>query len=262
MAAVVGTVSSSSIKQICSTTIASLLSQYFSTTLNKETDIVKLIMAQIQAESSFNYNAAGPVLSVTTSSGAADYYYSGAIANIESTGSPVQRSNVIQGQQALGLMQTMGWNQVKGASRATGKQLIEQARPDLVSILCVNPGDNLYAKFTGSATISNQILAGLAILEQKYKSVKQSGSTYTIGNLSYPSKMQCAFRGYIGLASKDNGNGSSSDAYVTKIYYGSAYVSANGSSSGGGASNPSATAAAGGPNITIASGNNQHPVGC
>lgn len=261
MAATTGPVVDNSIKQICSTTLTSLLSQYFASTLNQEKDIVRLIMGQIQYESHFNYNATGPVLSVVNSSGASDYYYSNPIGNILATGNSVQRSHIVQGQQALGLMQTMGWNQVRGASKKSGKQLIESARPDLAGILCVNPGENLYAKFTGKDTISNQILAGLVVLEQKYKAVKQSGGQFSIGPFTYNSRMECAFQGYIGLALTDKGNGSSTSAYVASIYYGAAFKSANGA---GGVTvpNPSATAAANGPNITIASGDNQHPPGC
>lgn len=261
MAATTGPVVDNSIKQICSTTITTLLSQYFASTLNKEKDIVRLIMGQIQYESHFNVNAIGPALNPVTSSGAADYAYSQAVVNAVAKGGNAAYANVDQGVHALGLMQTMGWNQVLGASKKTGKQLIETARPDLVSILCVNPGDSLNAKYLGSANVSNQILAGLVVLEQKYKAVKQVGSQYQIGQFTYNSKMECAFQGYIGLSLTDKGNGSSTSAYVASIYYGSAFKTANGSG-GVVVSNPSATAAASGPTITVASGDNQHPPGC
>lgn len=258
--ATTGPVQDNSIKQICSTTISQLLSQYFANTLGKETDIVKLIMGLIQTESSFNMNATGPALSTVASSGARDYINSSAIQAVTAKNNAQQYDNVNQGLHALGLMQTMGWNHVKGAS-ASGKQLIEQARPDLVSVLCVNPGESLYAKFLGQANVSNQILAGLAVLEQKYKAVKQSGNSFTIGQFTYPSKMQCALQGYIGLSTTDKGNGSSTAAYVASIYYGANYTKANGP---GGVmiAGKSAQDAAGGPNITVASGDNQHPPGC
>ena len=261
MGAVTGPVTDTSVKQIAATTIKQLLDQYFANTLGKENDIVRLIMGLIQKESSFNYNATGPVLSVSASSGASDYYYSSPISNVYTTGNSVQRSNIVQGQQALGLMQTMGWNQVKGASK-NGKQLIESVRPDLVSTLCINPGESLYSKFTGQNTVSNQILAGLAILESKYKAVKQSGSKFTIGagqnQFTYDSKMQCALQGYIGLSKTDKGNGSSTAAYVASIYYGDSFKSANG---GGGTTISGPPSTNTGP-ITAASGDNQHPPGC
>lgn len=257
MAAVTGPVVDNSIKQICSTTISKLISQYFPNTLGKENSIVQIVMALIQKESSFNVNAIGPSLNPLTSSGAADYRNSPVIQNVLASGNFQALQNVNQGLVALGLMQTMGWNQVKGASKA-GKQLIEQARPDLVSILCVNPGESLKAKFLGSANVSNQILAGLVVLEQKYKAVKQVGGQYKIGSFTYNSKLECAIQGYIGLSSTDKGNGSSTAAYVSQIYYGSAYTQANGPS-GVVTSNPSSTNTGA---ITVASGDNKHPYGC
>lgn len=259
MGAVTGTVVDSSIKQICATTIRQLLDQYFPNTLGKENDIVKLVMAQIQYESHFNVNAQGPALSVINSSGARDYYNSSVVQNVVGKGINQQSINVDQGLRAWGLLQTMGWNQVKGASQKTGKCLIETARPDLVSVLCVNPGESLQAKFNGSSTVSNQLLAGLVVLESKYKAVKQSGSKFTIGQFTYNSRMEATFQAYIGLAATDRGNGSSTSAYVASIYYGDAYNKANGSSGGVAVANGSSNGTGA---ITVASGDNQHPPGC
>jgi hypothetical protein len=256
--AVTGPVVDNSIKQICSTTISQLLSQYFANTLGKETDIVKLILAQIQYESHFNVNAQGPALSVINSSGARDYMNSSAVQTIIGRGISQQSVNVDQGLRAWGLLQTMGWNQVKGASQKTGKCLIETARPDLVSVLCVNPGESLSVKFNGSATVSNQILAGLVVLESKYKAVKQSGNQFSIGQFTYNSRMEATFQAYIGLATTDRGNGSLTSTYVASIYYGDAFNKANGSG-GVVVSNPGSTSTGA---ITIASGDNQHPPGC
>jgi hypothetical protein len=265
MANATGVVASSSVKQICTTTITSLLNQYFANTLNKEKDIVRLVMGMIQAESSFNVNAVGPALNPVTSSGAADYAYSQAIINAVNTGGTIALNNANQGVHALGLMQTMGWNHIKGASKKNGKQLIEIARPDLVSVLCINPGENLFDKFLGQANVSNQILAGLVVLEQKWKATKQVGGQFQIGSgpntFTYPSRMQCAIQGYIGLSSTDKGNGSSTSSYVANIYYGSAFNSGN-SPGGPGVQNATASSSANGPTITSASGDNQHPYGC
>lgn len=258
MAAVTGPVVDTSIKQICSTTITSLLSQYFPNTIGKETDAVRLIMGMIQYESHFNVNAVGPALNPVVSSGAADYAYSNAVKNAVAAGGNAAYNNANQGVNAWGLMQTMGWNQVKGASVKTGKCLIESARPDLVSILCVNAGESIKAKYSGQATISNQILAGLVVLESKYKSVKQSGNQFSIGSFVYNSKLECAIQGYIGLSLTDKGNGSSTAAYVASIYYGAAYTAANGP--GGVVVSNGASTGTG--TITVASGNNLHPPGC
>lgn len=247
-----------SIKQICATTIRQLLDQYFANTLGKENDIVNLVLAQIQYESHFNVNAQGPALSTINSSGARDYMNSSAVQTVTSKGINQQSINADQGLRAWGLLQTMGWNQVKGASQKTGKCLIETARPDLVGTLCVNPGESIQAKYSGSSTVSNQILAGLAVLESKWKQVKQNGSQFTIGQFTYNSRMEATFQAYIGLAATDRGNGSSTSAYVASIYYGSAYKAATGTS-GVVVQNPSSTNTGA---ITVASGDNQHPPGC
>jgi hypothetical protein len=256
-----GPVIDTSIKQICSTTIQSLLNQFFSNTLGKEKDIVRLIMAQIQAESHFNVNAQGPSLNPVNSAGARDYINASAIQTVLAKGISQQSVNVDQGLRAWGLLQTMGWNHVKGGSQKTGKCLVETARPDLVSRLCVNPGESLLTKFNGQSTVEDQILAGLVVLESKYIQVQQSGNQFKIGAFTYNSKMEATFQGYIGLSATDRGNNSQTSAYVASIYYGSAFQAANGSG-GVVVSNPNASSTSGGPPITVASGNNQHPPGC
>jgi hypothetical protein len=261
MASATGSVIDTSIKQICSTTLSNLLNQFFANTLGKETDIVKLLMAQIQHESHFNVNAQGPALKPINSSGARDYINASAVQSVLGKGIGQQSINVDQGLRAWGVMQSMGWNHVKGGSQKLGKCVIEIARPDLVSRLCVNPGESLSAKFNGQNTVEDQILAGLVILEQKYKLVKQAGNKFTIGQFTYDSRMQATFRGYIGLASNDKGNGSSAEAYVAAVYYGSSFTSANGPG-GVAVANKDANGAAAGPTITVASGDNQHPPGC
>jgi hypothetical protein len=259
--AATGSVIDTSIKQICSTTINNLLQQFFANTLGKETDVVKLIMAQIQTESHFNVNAQGPSLNPVNSSGARDYINASAVQSVIGKGISQQSVNIDQGLRAWGVMQSMGWNHVKGGSQKLGKCLVEIARPDLVSRLCVNPGESLAAKLNGQSTVEDQILAGLVVLEQKYKLVKQAGNKFTIGQFTYDSRMQATFRGYIGLASNDKGNGSSSEAYVSTIYYGANFTKANGPG-GVAVANKSAEGAAAGPAITVASGDNKHPDGC
>lgn len=256
--ATTGSVIDASIKQICATTIRQLLDQYFPNTLGKENNVVNYILAQIQYESHFNVNAQGPSLSVINSSGARDYINSSAVQTVLAKGINQQSINADQGLRAWGLMQTMGWNQVKGASQKTGKCLVETSRPDLVGVLCVNPGESLQAKYSGQSTVSNQILAGLVVLESKWKLVKQNGNQFTIGQFTYNSRMEATFQAYIGLATTDRGNGSSTAAYVASIYGGDAYKAATGSS-GVVVPNPGSTNTGA---ITVASGDNQHPPGC
>lgn len=261
--ATIGGAIAASIKQSCSTIVSSQLKQFFGSTLNTENNIVSYIMAQIQAESSFNtVDAQGPTLSVISSSGARDYKNSSPVQNILAKGGSPQSINVDQGLRAWGCLQTMGWNQVKGASLKSGKCLIEQARPDLVSRLCINPGESLQAKFNGSGTLENQILAGLVVLESKYKTVKKVNGGYQVGTFIYPDKMSATFQAYIGLATSDLGNGSSTAAYVASIMGGSNYKKANGSSTIVVSNGTAQQTQSSGPAVTQASGDNQHPVGC
>jgi hypothetical protein len=262
--ATIGGAIAASIKQSCSTIISAQLGQYFATTLNTEKNIVNLVMAQIQAESSFNtQDAQGPSISTINSSGARDYQNSGPIQNILAKGHGTPQSvNVSQGLHAWGCLQSMGWNHVKGASLKSGKCLIEQARPDLVSLLCINPGESIQALLNGGTSVQLQILAGLVILEAKYKTVKQVNGGFQVGTFVYPDKMSATFQAYIGIASTDIGNGSSTSAYVSSIMYGAAYKAANGPSTITVSNGSVGQTSSNGPAITPATGNNLHPVGC
>jgi hypothetical protein len=242
--------------------IASLLAQNFANTLNREPDIVNIVMALIFKESFFNVAAAGPVLSSTNSSTARAYQGYSAIKAALAGASPQVTANINQGLRAWGMMQCMGLNVVRGAGPA-GKCEIEVARPDLAGQLLVNPGDSISAKYQGQANINNQLLAGLVILESKYKIVKGSGNACTVGKMTFGSKIAATVAAYLGLGSHDTATGITPQSYSDSICYGSAYQTANGSSSGyTHSTNPTPQQAQAGPPITKASGNNQVPTGC
>ncbi|MNK09988.1 hypothetical protein D3C87_279980 [compost metagenome] len=257
-----GMVANTTLKQSVRVIIHNALTSYFKDTLNKENDIENLVMALVQTESSFNYEAKGPSIPLVKSSGARDYFNSTAVSAVYKKGNAQQMSNIEEGLRAWGLMQVMGWNVVKGGSTAGGgKTEIERARPDLASQLIISPGESISAKYSGEANVLNQILAGLVILESKWKAAKKVDGGWQIGSVIYADRMSCAFRGYIGLGAVDNGNGGSPISYVSTIVNGPNYKAANGP----GAvyvANKSAEKAAAGPPITVASGSKATLPGC
>lgn len=256
-----GMVANTSIKQSIRVIVKNTLESYFKDTLAKETDIENIVMALILTESSFNVEAIGPSIPVSKSSSARDYFNSGAVSNVYNKGNAQQMSNIEQGLRAWGLMQVMGWNFIKGGSIVGGgKTELQKARPDLTQLL-LNPGENIASKYLGEQNISNQILAGLAILESKWKAAKKVSGGWQIGKLIYADRMSCAVRGYIGLGDQDLGNGSSPATYVANIMYGNNYKSANGPSAVYVASK-SADQTKSGPPITVASGANATLPGC
>lgn len=258
--------SSVSFKQSLRQIITNSISTYFSATLGREADIVNIVMSLIYLESSFRVTAIGKSIPIAVSSSARDYWNSSAVSCARATASAQQLANLQEGLQAWGLMQCMGWNLVRGGSIAgRGKQVIEAVRPDLAARLCVNPGESIRAKYYGEAGLENQILAGLVILESKYKAVKGSGTNFTIGVLSFSAKMPAAVAAYLGLGTKDVVTGITPQQYSNSICYGKAYQTANNGSAPAGnqaAANPSAQETKSGPVITAASGNNQAPKGC
>jgi hypothetical protein len=265
MASVAGSGTTATTKQNVKTIITNLLGQYFSSTLNRESNIANIVMAMVQQESSFSYNAIGPVISTSVSSGAKDYWNSQPVQNVIVSGTPTQRSLVAQGLQAYGLLQVMGWNFIQGASKKNGQTEIQVSRPDLAGTLCVPAGTDLTPLYQGQATASNQVLAGLVMLESKYKHINQTSSGWHYGNSSqyFTSKIAAAIGAYLGLGGYDRATGMTPNQYVSNIVYGKMYVLANGSSSMG--TSPNATNVAStssGQTVNIASGNNQVPPGC
>lgn len=251
------------VRQKLRSTTADLLKQHFGSTLNTVPDMVNIFMALMLRESSFNVNAEfSHPLSPFTSSGAFDYQNSTAIQQILTSGEPQKIANESQGRTALGLTQVMGWNVVRGASKALGgKCLVEKYRHELAGTLCVNPGDDIRSKLQGEGNISNSILAGLVVLESKYN----YGPYYKNGNwvvkvnsveLTFPSRIYAAVAGYLGYASGGDANSTTYLAYANDIIGGSFYRLANGSSAPSVyTSNPqSATVASAGPTTSGTTG--------
>ena len=208
-----------------------LIPQYFGSTLARETDIVNIVAALIKRESSFNPDAIGIPVSTRKGTGGARYLSSSAISSALATSSPTETINIqVGGVQAMGLMQVMGWNFVRGGS-PSGRCEIERLRPDLAGLLCVNPGDSIPAAIVGSSNISKALLAGLTILEGKYKAVQQNGDIFYFKNDSrkheFSSKISAAVGAYLGLGIAD-ALGTTAESYVQSIVGGEAYLAANG----------------------------------
>ena len=240
--------------------ITSNISSYFSSTLGTEEKIAEIVLALCQKESSFRNTVFGPP--VTSGSGYMDYYNSTVIKNVLANGSQPQKDNVAQGYRAIGVMQVMGWNFVKGASVKNGVCEIQRLRSDLSDTLCVSPGDNIQAKIMGSSTIL-AVLAGLTLLEGKWKAVKRTAQGWSSGSYVYPSRISAAVSAYLGSGASDV-LGTTPQAYASSIVGGAAYALANNGSSAGltGSVYQTSTKASGGPVITIASGGNKGPDGC
>ena len=219
-----------SVRQTIRSTTDALLGQYFSGTLCQAQDILNVYMAIMFYESSFSN-----LVTSKNPSYSSDYDQSSAILKLRQPGqgSAQQRGNIGQGFFAMGLSQSMGWNAVKGASKENGKCLVEQFRPDLISMLCVEPGDDLYAKFLGDGNMVNNILLGLTVLESKWKSCRPFGQGWVIagpnGDIFFKTRIEASTAGYLGLGASGDNNGTTYNMY-NNIIWGSAYVAANGKS--------------------------------
>ena len=251
-------------KQSLRQTIDSTIKSNFAGTLGSEKDIVNIVMALCQRESSMRADAAGISLPLAKSYIARDYWNSPAITSALKAAGPQEYSNISEGLRAWGVMQVGGWNLVRGASQ-NGKTEIEVARPDLASQLLVKPADSISAKYNGEANVQNQVLAGLVMLESKYKAVKGSGISWKIGNFTFNSRITGAVAAYLGLGAKDVVTGITPQQYANSIVYGQSYQLANNGAAPSGnryVTNANVAASQAGPAVTVASGNNQTPVGC
>lgn len=209
--------------------IGSHAKTYFSSTLGTEKDIVNIITAQFFLESRFNTNAIGPALSNRESR---NYLSSSAVQAILTEGNATEQANIQQGLRVIGLGQVSGHYLVRRGT-PSGKGEVERLRPDLATLVCVEPGEDLFAKILGEDNMSNAILASMIILESKYKNVASAGGAYfkSIGDRSsntYPSKISAAIAGYLGLGASDV-NGTTPVAYASSIVGGAIYSRANGS---------------------------------
>ena len=232
-----------SIRQKLRSTTESVLKQYFGQTLNTVPGMVDIFMALMLKESQFNVNAeyATPLPFVKPGTGANDYRYSTVIQNMLTPGNPnysfQKADNEPQGRTAMGLTQVMGWNIIKGAS-GTGKCLVENYRPDLVAKLCISPGDSVRSKLLGDANVSTSIVAGLVVLESKYRTgyAKNGGWAVKLGSgksareLQFPSRIYSSVAGYLGYSSTGDANNTTYSGYANEIVGGSFYAASNGPS--------------------------------
>ena len=245
------------------TTTKTLVTGYFPATLGSYPDIINVYMALMHLESSFNVNAIGPEVKEMTSSGARDYMWSPPIKKIMATGSTYQQSNAQVGKRALGLGQCMGWNLVRGASMS-GKCEVERLRPDLASLVCVEPGDDLVVQILGAPNMSKAILAGLIILEGKWKACTQKSPGWVIGGLYFSSHIYASVAAYLGLSAAGDANGTTYTKYANEIIGGKHYLLANGTSAPqiSDGSVQYASTAANGPKVAISSGTSGDVPGC
>lgn len=223
------------------------LDTYFKSTLGTQDDMVNIFLALICLESSFNAGAKGPAISLSSSSGARDYWEStsvqsklkeidatiasGTATDDQKSAARQQRANIQSGLKAMGLSQSMGWNHIKGGSKKDGKCLLEKARPDLSDQLCISPGDSLETSLLGESNMSKNVLAGLVVLESKWKACKKVASGWQIGSYVYPLRVSASVSGYLGLGAKDTQTGITPGAYTASIVGGSMYAKANGATS-------------------------------
>lgn len=234
--AVNGSAQSASRAQEIRGIIQSLVTSTFSGTLGTEKDIVNICMAICQQESTMGQRLQGlylgtpgdssaPNLIITNSSGARDYWQSSPVQALVSTASAAQRQNLKDGLCAWGVMQVMGWNLVRNASKRAKRQDLQGTPADSIM---VNAGESISAVLGGQNNFRNQILAGLSILEAKWKiSRRLSSGQWQIGNITYNNQISCAVRGYIGLSDFDLGTGLRSSTYVENVIGGKYYQIAN-----------------------------------
>jgi hypothetical protein len=148
---------------------------------------------------------------------------------------------------------------VKGAGPG-GKSVLESLRSDICGPCMINPGDDIATTMLGVNNIANQVLAGLIVLEGKFKAVKPS-QVQSTG--PFNSQIAVAIGAYLGVGS--DSLGTTPLKYVTSVMYGDSYAQANGGSS---STPPSAVATTNtpatttAPTTTVASGNNLATPGC
>lgn len=208
------------------------LEAHFSATLLQEPDIVNILAGMVHLESRFDYNRVGPPVSYRPGTQGFVYFNSSVMKALDKRGIPLEVANSFQGIQAVGLMQVMGWNFVRGASYS-GKCEIERLRPDLAVDLTVAPGEDIFAWILGEGNMDKAIRAGLIVLEGKFKLVSYSTEGYKVRgdpfNRKFPTKIGGAVAAYLGLGRADS-NGTTPEAYSASVVGGADYVAANSNS--------------------------------
>ena len=209
------------------------INNYFSGTLGREFDIAKIINGMIYIESRFNVNAVGNPNPPSRGTIGYKYKNSSAISTVYNIGSPTQKANIDNGLRAVGILQVVGWNYIRGGA-PSGICEIQRLRPDLAGPLLVEPGDDPIAPVVGEANLSKALLLGLIVLEGKYRNVYPVAEGYKIKGdpkptRVFPTKINAAVAGYLGLGIRDR-NGTTPEEYSARAVEGSAYFAANGGS--------------------------------
>lgn len=252
-----GAVFSYADKQDIRQRLTTLIKTSFASTLGQENNIVSIVMALIQRESAFKTDANHMFCNTSSSSGARDYWNSNAVKLKAATADTTTYNNLQQGLRAWGIMGSMGWNSVRGGS-GSGKCPFEQYRPELTGPILVNPGDSISAVLDGPNNVGNQLLAGLVMLEAKYKFVAPG----LVSSGKWPDRMTASIAAYLGLGPVDTRTGITPAQYAASIMYGPTYQAANGVNGVALASYTPAQVSNGPVTTTTASGQTQYTVGC
>lgn len=242
--------------QVIRAEIDKLISTYFSNTLGTIPEVTKYILACVYQESSFNSKANSGIHGDVQLRKFLEYSAISSKMNNPAT-TEQEKANMRNSVAGFGLMQATGWYLIKGAG-PNGQNELMRMRPDLASKLIVEPGVDINVKL-GAGMITNQILAGLIILEDKFKTSGSFVSNPPTQKKPYTDKIIATFGGYLGRGT-DKG-GMDPQTYASSIIRGKAYAIANGTTSmvgfTGSDNNDRSSAVA-----SSASGQNLGPPGC
>jgi hypothetical protein len=240
--------------QIIEAEVKSLIKQHFSSTLGTINDISNLVLACIYKESTFN-PAANSGLHSEGHFNRFKKYPSISAKYAANATTEQEKANMRRSVAGFGLMQATGWYLIKGAGPG-GKNELSRMRADLAEPLLVEPGVDINTKL-GPDQVRNQLLAGLIILEDKFRVSGSRVANPPTKDKPYTSKVTATFAGFLGRGFDKNGT--NPQAYAQSIIQGDAYASAT-----SGFSKPAANKGtlAAGPTQTLASGTNPGTVGC
>lgn len=242
--------------QVVKAEIDKLIAANFSGTLGTIPEVTKYILACVYKESTFNSRANSGIHGESQLRRFLGYSAISAKMSNPTTGEQ-EKANMRNSVAGFGLMQATGWYLIKGAG-PNGQNELMRMRPDLASRLVVEPGIDINTKL-GPDMVTNQLLAGLIILEDKYKVAPSLVANPTTQKKPYTDRISATFGGFLGKGTDKFG--STPQAYASSIIHGQAYAIANGTTSKvgftGTDNNDKSTAVA-----SSASGNNLGPPGC
>lgn len=242
--------------QVVKAEIDKLISAHFSGTLGTIPEVTKYVLACVYKESTFNSKANSGIHGDVQLRRFLGYSAISSKMNNPAT-SEQEKSNMRNSVAGFGLMQATGWYIIRGAGPG-GQNELMRMRSDLAGPLLIDPGIDVNTKL-GPGMITNQLLAGLIILEDKFKTSGSFVANPTTQKKPYTDKITATFGGYLGRGT-DKG-GMDPQTYASSIIRGDAYARANGTSSKVGFTNSDnndkSTAVA-----SSASGNSLGPPGC